>query len=76
MSAQVQADRQDLLGHKSERMTTHYSAAEPSNLIEAAEKAFRAGSRKSPAMVALKQKAAGEVISNRSMSTVSFRADG
>jgi hypothetical protein len=30
-------DRQDLLGHKSERMTTHYSAADISRLIEAAE---------------------------------------
>ena len=31
-------DRQDLLGHKSERMTTHYSAPDISRLIEAAEK--------------------------------------
>ena len=31
-------DRQDLLGHKSSRMTTHYSAAELRNLIEAANK--------------------------------------
>jgi integrase len=31
-------DRQDLLGHKSGRITTHYSAAELSNLIEAANK--------------------------------------
>lgn len=30
-------DRQDLLGHKSERMTTHYSAAELSQLIRSAE---------------------------------------
>ena len=30
-------DRQDLLGHRSARITTHYSAAELSNLIEAAE---------------------------------------
>ncbi len=29
-------DRQDLLGHKSNRMTTHYSAAELTNLIKAA----------------------------------------
>lgn len=29
-------DRQDLLGHKSARITTHYSAAELSNLINAA----------------------------------------
>jgi integrase len=32
-------DRQDLLGHKSGRITTHYSAAELSNLLEVAEKA-------------------------------------
>ena len=32
-------DRQDLLGHKSARMTTHYSAAELSNLLKAAEMA-------------------------------------
>jgi integrase len=31
-------DRQDLLGHKSGRITTHYSRAELSNLIAAAEK--------------------------------------
>jgi hypothetical protein len=31
-------DRQDLLGHKSGRITTHYSQAELSNLIAAAEK--------------------------------------
>jgi integrase len=32
-------DRQDLLGHKSRRITTHYSNPELSNLIAAAEKA-------------------------------------
>ena len=31
-------DRQDLLGHKSSRVTTHYSAAELRNLIDAANK--------------------------------------
>lgn len=31
-------DRQDLLGHKSGRITTHYSSAELHNLIEAANK--------------------------------------
>ena len=30
-------DRQDLLGHKSGRITTHYSAAELSRLLDAAE---------------------------------------
>lgn len=32
-------DRQDLLGHKSQRITTHYSSAELGNLIIAANKA-------------------------------------
>jgi len=31
-------DRQDLLGHKSSRITTHYSAAEINKLVEAANK--------------------------------------
>ena len=31
-------DRRDLLGHKSQRITTHYSAAEIRNLIDAANK--------------------------------------
>ncbi|MEE9451212.1 MAG: tyrosine-type recombinase/integrase [Gammaproteobacteria bacterium] len=55
-------DRQDLLGHKSNRITTHYSAAELYNLIAAANKVCNskdnrpklvllknASSRKSPA---------------------------
>lgn len=31
-------DRQDLLGHKSGRITTHYSAAKIGNLVAAANK--------------------------------------
>jgi hypothetical protein len=58
-------DRQDLLGHRSGRITTHYSAAELSRLLEAANKVcnrderypelvmlrglLRQGTRKSPA---------------------------
>ncbi|WP_251366376.1 hypothetical protein [Coxiella-like endosymbiont of Rhipicephalus sanguineus] len=33
-------DRQDLLGHKSDRITTHYSIAEIKNFIETANKAY------------------------------------
>lgn len=47
-------DRQDLLGHKSARITTHYSAAEISILIEAANKVCQTASRKSPAIVLLR----------------------
>jgi integrase len=43
-------DRQDLLGHKSQRITTHYSEAELANLIAAAEKACETKSRKTPAI--------------------------
>src|SRR4051812_19976554 len=60
-------DRQDLLGHRSGRITTHYSAAELSRLIEAANRvcdgeagppelvvlrgSLQRGSRKTPARV-------------------------
>jgi integrase len=62
-------DRQDLLGHRSGRITTHYSAADLSRLIEAADSVcerdgrrpelvvlrgtLRGGSRKSPASQAI-----------------------
>ena len=51
-------DRQDLLGHRSGRITSHYSAAELISLIEAANQVVGEGSRKSPALVVLKKKAA------------------
>jgi integrase len=51
-------DRQDLLGHKSGRITTHYSQAELGNLIAAANKVCDDESRKSPALVILKRKSA------------------
>jgi integrase len=47
-------DRQDLLGHKSARITTHYSAAEITNLIEASNRVCQVSSRKSPAIVLLR----------------------
>jgi hypothetical protein len=49
-------DRQDLLGHKSGRITTHYSQAELSNLINAAEKVCEAESRKTPETTWLRRK--------------------
>jgi integrase len=50
-------DRQDLLGHRSGRITTHYSAAEMQSLLQAANRVCSDGSRKSPALVMLKRKA-------------------
>ena len=49
-------DRQDLLGHRSGRITTHYSQAELTSLIEAAEKVCNTESRKSPATTWLRRK--------------------
>jgi Phage integrase family. len=49
-------DRQDLLGHKSGRITTHYSQAELSNLIAAAEKVCESESRKLPATTWLRRR--------------------
>ena len=48
-------DRQDLLGHKSGRITTHYSQAELTNLIEAADKVCSTESRKTPATTWLRR---------------------
>ena len=46
-------DRQDLLGHKSGRITTHYSSAELSNLLAAANKACEG--RNGPVLTLLKR---------------------
>ncbi len=47
-------DRQDLLGHKSGKITTHYSAAELSHLIGAANKECE-GEDNQPALVVLRR---------------------
>jgi len=47
-------DRQDLLGHRSGRITTHYSAAELSRLIEAADSVCDRGEGK-PQLVVLRR---------------------
>jgi integrase len=51
-------DRQDLLGHKSGRITTHYSQAELENLIAAANKVCNQNARKMPTLVMSKEKTA------------------
>lgn len=51
-------DRQDLLGHRSGRITTHYSMPELENLIAAANAVCGNGSRKTPALVLLRKNAA------------------
>ena len=48
-------DRQDLLGHRSSRMTTHYSAGELRNLITMAEKVARRGGHESVPLILLKR---------------------
>jgi hypothetical protein len=52
-------DRQDLLGHKSGRITTHYSQAELTNLIAAADRVCSTESRKTPATTWLRRKTSG-----------------
>lgn len=47
-------DRQDLLGHRSNRVTTHYSAPELAHLIEASDFVCERNSRK-PELVVLKR---------------------
>lgn len=55
-------DRQDLLGHRSGRITTHYSRAELSNLIAAAEKVCSTESRNSHAITWLRRRVSERVI--------------
>ena len=47
-------DRQDLPGHRSARITTHYSAAELSQLIEAANRVCESAERR-PELVVLRR---------------------
>lgn len=51
-------DRQDLLGHRAGRMTTHYSAAELSDLIEATGKVCAREGAGKPELVVLRRIAA------------------
>ena len=39
-----------VLGHRSNRITTHYSAAELANLIEAANRVWESSARKKPTL--------------------------
>jgi len=57
-------DRQDLLGHRVGRITTHYSAAELANLIEAANRVCEGNARKMPTLVVLKRKAPAAVVAS------------
>ena len=49
-------DRQDLLGHESARITTHYSAAELSSLIDVSERVASEISHKVPTSTFLRRK--------------------
>lgn len=53
-------DRQDLLGHKSGRITTHYSSAELTSLIAAAEKVCDEKSHNPPATTWLRRRSGQE----------------
>jgi len=58
-------DRQDLLGHKSGRMTTHYSMPELRSLIIATNEVCEDQSRKSPALTILRRKNPLRLVGNR-----------
>jgi len=57
-------DRQALLGHKAAHITTHYSAADISNLITCAEKVCDLASRKSPALSIVRSAGSPQVTEN------------
>ncbi|MFH1117374.1 MAG: tyrosine-type recombinase/integrase [Pseudomonadota bacterium] len=57
-------DRQDLLGHKSGRITTHYSAPELINLIQASEQVCAQPRHKSDTMVFLRKKNPLKLVAN------------
>jgi integrase len=57
-------DRQDLLGHKSRRITTHYSGPQLENLIAAANKVCPDERHKIDTMVILRKKKAKLVMAN------------
>lgn len=61
-------DRQDLLGHKSARITTHYSRPELKNLITAANSVCHPDRHKIDAMVILKKRTAGSAAANLAVS--------
>ncbi len=48
-------DRQDLLGHRSRRIKTHYSSAEVTQLIKAAERFWEGQERNPPELVVLRR---------------------
>ena len=68
-------DRQDLLGHRSGRITTHYSAAELTRLIEAAEKVAEQDGRR-PELVVLRGKIGTDSRKTPANNPVGVRADG
>ncbi len=49
-------DRQDLLGHKSGRIITHYSAAELGNLLAAVEKITEPMFQEVPNLILIREK--------------------
>ncbi len=58
-------DLQDLLGHKSGRITTHYSAPELINLVQASERDCVKERHKSDTIVMLRKKNPLRVVYNR-----------
>jgi integrase len=68
-------DRQDLLGHRSGRITTHYSAAELSRLIEAAERVVEQNGTR-PELVVLRGNVGTDSRKTPASQTAAFRTFG
>jgi integrase len=68
-------DRQDLLGHRSGRITTHYSAVELSRLIEAAERVVEQNGTR-PELVVLRGKIGTDSRKTPATTAIGIRADG
>jgi integrase len=57
-------DRQDLLGHRSGRITTHYSGGELASLLAAANRVCESNPHKIPTLVILKRQAPAMVLAS------------
>jgi len=66
-------DRQDLLGHRSGRITTHYSAADLSRLIEAADSVCERDGRR-PELVVMRSALRRESRKNPATTRLDWRA--
>jgi hypothetical protein len=63
-------DRQDLVGHRSGRITTHYSGAELAKLIESANRVCERGTNGRPELVVLQRLSVSQGIPQNSRTEI------